>query len=92
MKLVPYQPTGIEPVRYDRRCAFPEVPLAFDLQNASHHQYALACGYLQSPTFHDTAAPLLVFMGIALGCSLGLMNPYNSNTMLAVPVPLPAGD
>lgn len=33
---------------FDRRCAFPEVPAPFGSQNASHHQYALACGYLQS--------------------------------------------
>lgn len=58
----------------DRRCAFPEVPLAFDLQNASHHQYALACGYSQSTTIPERARPVQVFMVTALGCSLGLCN------------------
>lgn len=56
----------------DRRCAFPEVPLAFGLQNASHHQYALACGYLQSPALTEPADPSQTFMVSALGCSLGL--------------------
>ena len=55
----------------DRRCAFPEVPLAFGLQNASHHQYAFACGYLQSPALTESADPSQTFMGNALGCSLG---------------------
>jgi len=85
---------------YDRRCAFPEVPLAFDLQNASHHQYALACGYLQSTTIPEHACPVHVFMDTALGCSLGLCilawikhNAYIRHTLPAGDTPLfPARD
>jgi hypothetical protein len=60
-----------------------EGPYPFGIQNASHHHMLSLAGYLQSTTFHDTAAPLISSHGYRPWLQPQTYYPYQTNTMLA---------